>query len=103
MYLAVGLFERAGAPDALAECLRAGGLADPWILRARSLGALIADAPLFGGLRAIASGADEDRWVVVAPLPATSLEEAKAATAKLEASTRQEELAARWLLVPLSS
>ena len=103
MYLAVGLFERAGAPDALADCLRAGGIADPWILRARSLAALTADAPLFGGLRAIASGADEDRWVVVATLPAANLDEAKAATAKVEASTRQAELAARWLLIPVSS
>jgi hypothetical protein len=103
VYLAVGLFERAGAPDALAECLRAAGLVDTWILRARSLSALIADAPLFGGLRAIATGADEDRWVVVAPLPVTSLEEAKAATAKVETSTRQAELAARWLLLPVSS
>jgi hypothetical protein len=95
VYLAVGLFERAGAPDAVADCLRAGGFPDAWVIRARSLAALTADAPIFGGLRAMAAG-DEDRLVVLVPLEAASAELARESLTRVEAAARQAELPARW-------
>lgn len=42
------------------------GLGEPWLLRARSAAAVLsAEVPVFGGLKSLALGADEDRLVAV--------------------------------------
>jgi hypothetical protein len=92
VFLAVGLLDRAGAPEVVAEHLRASGVPDPWVLRARSLGALTADVPIFGGLRSLASGADEDRLIVIAVLATDSGEDARAQLTKVEQAAQSAEV-----------
>jgi hypothetical protein len=42
------------------------GLGEPWIVRARSPDAILsAEVPVFGGLKGLALGADEDRLVAL--------------------------------------
>jgi hypothetical protein len=93
--------DRAGAPEVVAEHLRTSGVPDPWVLRARSLGALTADVPIFGGLRSLASGADDDRLIVIAVLDTDSGPDARARLAKVEQAAQSAEIHARWLAVPL--
>jgi hypothetical protein len=101
VFLAVGLLDRAGAPEVVAEHLRASGVPDPWVLRARSLGALTADVPIFGGLRSLASGADEDRLIVIAVLATDSGEDARAQLTKVEQAAQSAEIHAQWLALPV--
>ena len=101
MFLAIGLFERVGAPDVLVERLRAAGVPNPWVLHARSLDALTAEVPIFGGLRSLATGADADRLIVLSLVPAPDPEELQRVLGRAEEAARQAELNSQWVGFPV--
>lgn len=67
MFLFLVFLARADQPERAVERLKQFGLGEPLFLRARSTAqALSAEVPMFAGLRSLATGADEDRLILVA-------------------------------------
>ena len=78
MFLVVALLNQGDPPQRAIARLRQFGVPDPWVVRARSAAAaLSADVPVFGGLRSLAAGMDEDRTVLISAAPFSSAEEAE--------------------------
>jgi hypothetical protein len=65
VFLFLAFLNRVEQPERAINRFREFKLADPFVVRARSAAAaLSAEVPLFGGLRSLAVGADEDRLIL---------------------------------------
>jgi hypothetical protein len=62
VYLFLAFLNHVDLAEKAISRFREFGLGEPWILRARSPDAVLsAEVPVFGGLKGLALGADEDR------------------------------------------
>lgn len=78
MYIVLTLLERNDAPEITISRLKAVGIPEPLVVRARSVGATLAtEVPVFAGLRTLAAGADEDRLLMVSLWPNSDAAEVK--------------------------
>lgn len=78
MHLFIAIVQRADLAEKVVARFRQFGLGDPVIVRARSAGAVLsAEVPVFGGLKALALGADEDRLLALSLLPVSDGAEAQ--------------------------
>ena len=69
MYLFIALINRSDLAEKTVARFRHFGLGEPWVIRARSASAVLsAEVPVFGGLRSLALGADEDRLLAISLL-----------------------------------
>lgn len=67
MHLFVAFVNHVDLAEKAIARFREFGLGEPWIVRARSPDAVLsAEVPVFGGLKGLALGADEDRLLAVA-------------------------------------
>ena len=66
MHLFVALLNHVDLGEKAVTRFREFGLGEPWILRARSAEAVLSvEVPVFGGLKGLALGADEDRLIAL--------------------------------------
>ncbi len=85
MYLFIALINRSDLADKAVARFRQFGLGEPWVVRARSASAVLsAEVPVFGGLRSLALGADEDRLLAVSLLPLADAAEAERLVTRLQ-------------------
>ena len=85
MHLFVALIERADLAESAVARFRQFGLGEPLVLRARSAAAVLsAEVPVFGGLRGLALGADEDRLVVLSLMPLTDSAEVQRMVSRVQ-------------------
>lgn len=78
MYLFIALVQRADLAEKVVARFRQFGLGDPLVVRARSAGAVLsAEVPVFGGLKGLALGADEDRLLAISLVPTSEEAEAQ--------------------------
>jgi hypothetical protein len=78
VYLFVALINASDLAEKAVARFREFGLGSPWIVRARSAGAVLsAEVPIFGGLKSLALGADEDRLIAVSVVPVADASEAE--------------------------
>jgi hypothetical protein len=84
VYLFVALLHHIDAAEKAVERFRTFGLGEPLMVRARSAAAVLsAEVPIFGGLKSLALGADEDRLVALS-FVATAQEEAERLLARVQ-------------------
>ncbi len=78
MHLFLALIDHVDLAEKAVGRFRQFGLGEPVILRARSAAAVLsAEVPIFGGLKSLALGADEDRLFALSFVPITDPEEAR--------------------------
>ena len=78
MYLVLTFLDRNDPPETAIARLKAVGIPEPLVLRARSVGAALStEVPIFAGLRTLATGADEDRMLLVSLWPISDGAEVK--------------------------
>lgn len=78
MHLFVALLNHVDAAEKAVQRFRQFGLGEPFVIRARSAAAVLsAEVPVFGGLKSLALGADEDRLVALSVLPISDVTEAQ--------------------------
>jgi len=78
VFLFLAFLERVEQPERAINRLREFKLTEPFVVRARSAAAaLSAEVPLFGGLRSLATGADEDRLILCSLMPHMDAAEAE--------------------------
>ena len=64
MHVFLAVIDKADAAERLIARFRQFGLGEPAVLRARSAAAVLsAEVPVFGGLKGLVLGADEDRLI----------------------------------------
>lgn len=69
MHLFVALLNHVDLGEKAVQRFREFGLGDPLVVRARSAAAVLsAEVPVFGGLKSLALGADEDRLIALSLL-----------------------------------
>jgi hypothetical protein len=67
VFLFLAFLNRVEQPERAINRFREFKLPDPFVIRARSAAAVLStEIPLFGGLRSLASGTDEDRLILCA-------------------------------------
>ena len=77
MHLFIALLNHVDLAEKAVARFRQFGLGEPVVLRARSAAAVLsAEVPVFGGLRSLALGADEDRLIALSFLPLSDGQEA---------------------------
>jgi hypothetical protein len=85
VYLFLALLERVEQPERAIQRLRDFKLTEPLVVRARSAAAaLSAEVPLFGGLRSLATGADDDRLILISPMPRLDAAEAERLVSRIQ-------------------
>lgn len=78
VHLFVALLNHVDAAEKAVQRFRQFGLGEPFVVRARSAAAVVsAEVPVFGGLKSLALGADEDRLVAISLLPLADAQEAQ--------------------------
>lgn len=72
MHLFLALIEKADAAERLIARFAQFGLGEPWVVRARSAAAVLSsEVPVFGGLKGLVLGADEDKLIAVSIVAVT--------------------------------
>ena len=75
MHLFVAFLNHVDLAEKAIARFREFGLGEPWIVRARSPDAILStEVPVFGGLKGLALGADEDRLVAMSLAPVDAAE-----------------------------
>ena len=76
MHVILALLNHVDLAEKAIARFRAFGLGSPWVLRARSAEAVLsAEVPVFGGLKSLALGADEDRLIALSLVPIADRDE----------------------------
>ncbi|MBX5484798.1 MAG: hypothetical protein IRZ16_23490 [Myxococcaceae bacterium] len=78
MHVFLALIDKVEAAEKLIGRFRQFGLGEPVVVRARSAAAVLsAEVPVFGGLKGLVLGADEDRVLALSFVPVTEPAEAQ--------------------------
>jgi hypothetical protein len=85
VHLFLALLNHVDLAEKAVARFRQFGMGEPVVLRARSAAAVLsAEVPVFGGLKSLALGADEDRLVALVLLPIAEAEEARRLVARVQ-------------------